>query len=290
MAVNCLRNDGECRFIVQIVDISDAHRQRQMLAEQEELYRQLAENAADVVCRLDPEGRIIWLSPSVEPSLGWRPEQLINQGLEAIIDPLDQPKLLELQDRNHASVLLNLRLRCAQGAWRWMSVKMRQVSNSAGDWIGWISCWRDIQAEVEMREQLDQALHTDALTGLASRSAMIERINGALANGKKPTTTAVLSVGIDRLSQVNHALTHRAGDLLIATVARRLVKSLKHPEQVARGTGDTFIVHLDQLASPEEAGAIAERLRLASKGPIRYETHTIKPSVSIGLAIAPSAA
>jgi len=161
VAVNCLRNDGECRFIVQIVDISEGHRQRQMLAEQEEHYRQLAENAADVVCRLDPEGRIIWLSPSVEPSLGWRPEQLLNQGLEAIIDPLDQPKLLELQDRNHASVKLNLRLRCAQGAWRWMSVKTRQVSNSAGDWIGWISCWRDIQAEVEMREQLDQALSTD---------------------------------------------------------------------------------------------------------------------------------
>jgi diguanylate cyclase (GGDEF)-like protein len=137
-----------------------------------------------------------------------------------------------------------------------------------------------------MRKQLDQVLPTDALTGLASRSAMIQRINDALANGKKLTTTAVLSVGVDHLSQVNHALTHRAGDLLIATLARRLVKSLKQPEQVARGLGDTFIVLLDQLASPEEAGVIAERLRLASKGPIRYETQTIEPSVSIGLAIA----
>jgi diguanylate cyclase (GGDEF)-like protein/PAS domain S-box-containing protein len=286
VAVSCLRNVGQCLLIVQIIDISAAHRQRLALAEQEEHYRQLAENAADVVCRLDPEGRIIWLSPSVEPCLGWQPEQLLNQGLEAIIDPLDQPKLLQLQDRNHASMELNLRLRCAQGSWRWMSVKARQVSNSAGDWIGWICGWRDIQSEVEMREQLDLALHTDALTGLASRSAMIERITVALANGKKHTTTAVLSVGVDHLSQVNHALTHRAGDLLIATVARRLVKSLKQPEQVARGMGDTYIVLLEQLASPEDACAIAERLRLASKGPIRYETQTIEPSVSIGLAIA----
>ena len=69
-------------------------------------------------------------------------------------------------------------------------------------------------------------------------------------------------------------------------MARRLVKSLKQPEQVARGMGDTFIVLLEQLASPEEACAIAELLRLASKGPIRYETQTIEPSVSIGLAIA----
>ncbi|WP_254952456.1 MULTISPECIES: PAS domain S-box protein [unclassified Cyanobium] len=286
LAVSCLRNGGQCLLIVQIVAIREAQPKRLALAEQEEHNRQLAENADDVACRLDPEGRIIWLSPSVEPCLGWQPEQLLNQGLEAVIHPLDQPKLLELLDRSHASVLLKLRLRCAHGAWLWMSMKARQVNNSAGDWTGWISGWRDIQAEVEMREQLDQALHTDALTGLASRSVMLERINGALANGKKLTTTAVLSVGVDRLSQVNHALTHRAGDLLIATVARRLVTSLKQPEQVARGMGDSFIVLLDQLASPEEAGVIAERLRLASKGPIRYETQTIEPSVSIGLAIA----
>ncbi|MCS5690873.1 PAS domain S-box protein [Cyanobium sp. FGCU-6] len=140
--------------------------------------------------------------------------------------------------------------------------------------------------EVEIRPGLDPALHADPLTGLPSRNAILQSITAALASGQSPTTTAVLSVGVDHLSQVNHALTHRAGDQLIATVARRLVQALNRSGQVARGTGDTFIVLLDQLASAEEAAGLAERLRLASKGPMRYEGQTIECSVSIGVAIA----
>ncbi|WP_323207989.1 PAS domain-containing protein [Synechococcus sp. BA-132 BA5] len=190
----CLRNSGQCLFIVQIAARSEAQRHRVPLAEQEKRYSQLAENADDVVCRLDPEGRMIWLSPSVKPCLGWHPEQLLNQGLEAIIDPVDQPKLLELLDRNHASVLLNLRVRCANGAWRWMGVKARQVSNSAGDWIGWVSSWRDIQAEVEMHQAERQ--RQEARTSLAENAlAITEAIPVGTYTMVQPPTGGMASFG-----------------------------------------------------------------------------------------------
>ena len=187
VSVSCLRRSAECLFIVQIVDISEARRQRLALAEQEQQVRLLAENAADVVSRLD------------------------------------------------------------------------------------------------------QALHTDPLTGLASRAAILSRINAALTRRDRQGVTAVLSIGIDRLSAVNHALTHQAGDRLLASVAERLVQALEQPELAARGTGDTFIVLLDPLETAEQAGAIAERLRLAVKGTITYGGQAIEPSVSIGVAIAPPA-
>jgi diguanylate cyclase (GGDEF)-like protein/PAS domain S-box-containing protein len=285
VSVSCLRRDGSNLFIVQIVDISETRRQREILAEQEHQYRLLAENAADVVCRFDLEGRISWLSASVQRSLGWRPEQLLGQRLKAITHADDWPTLSELQGQGHRSVVLDLRLGSPEGEYRWMSVMARPIQDQGGRWIGWISGWRDIQAEVEMRRQLDQALHTDPLTGLASRGALLRRIAASLACGDRPTHRAVLSIGIDRLSQVNDALTHRAGDLLLSTLARRLAAALEKPEQVARGTGDTFIVLLERLESPEQAGAIAERLRLACKGAITYAGHTIEPSVSIGLAL-----
>ena len=102
-SVSCLRSDGQCLFIVQIVDVSEACRQRLELAEQDAQYRQLAENAADVVCRLDAEGRITWLSPSVESCLGWQPEQLHGQE----------------RDRTASEpVVVDLQLRCADGSWR----------------------------------------------------------------------------------------------------------------------------------------------------------------------------
>lgn len=288
VSVSGLRQDDDWLFIVQILDITESRRQRQALADQERQYRLLAETAADVVCRLNLQGQMSWLSASVERSLGWRPDQLLGQSLEVITDPKDHAllrPLIGLPD-HAAPVVLNLRLRGGDGGWHWMKLAATPITNDDGTAAGWITGWRDIQAEVEIRGQLDRALRTDPLTGLASRSAMLERISAALRRAHAhPVLLAVLSVGIDRLSQVNHALTHRAGDLLIATVASRLVEVLGDADALARGTGDTFIACLPSLSTPEQAGHIAERLRLASKGPICFEGHTMDPSVSIGVAI-----
>ncbi|MFM7634493.1 MAG: diguanylate cyclase domain-containing protein [Cyanobacteriota bacterium] len=143
-------------------------------------------------------------------------------------------------------------------------------------------------ADQALRQRL--AGQTDPLTGLPSRVVLLERIDATLRGADhRAGWLAVLSVGMDGLSQVNHALTHRAGDQLLATVASRLVEALDEGQAVARGTGDTFIVYLDQLPEPEQAGRSAERLRLAIKGTINFEGHPINPSVSIGVAVAGAA-
>ena len=256
------------------------------LAEPQQQLSSLVEPGADVVCRLDGEGRIAWLSASVERCLGWRPGQLLGQGLEAITPAAHHAGLATLRSQEPGGVSLDLPLRHADGHSCWMRVTARPLPAGKGggkeEGGGWISGWRDIQAEVTLRHQLDQALHTDPLTGLICSSALLSQVEAALVR----STTAILSIGIDRLSQLNNALTHRAGDLLIATVARRLGQALLRPEHLARGTGDTFIVLLDGVESAEGAGAIAAALRQAVKGPLTYQGHTINPTVSIGLAIA----
>ena len=50
---------------------------RRTLAAESEQYRMLAENATDVVGRISPTGTILWISPSVEQVLGWRPTDLV---------------------------------------------------------------------------------------------------------------------------------------------------------------------------------------------------------------------
>lgn len=152
---------------------------------------------------------------------------------------------------------------------------------------GVLSCWRHIGVEVELRRQLEQALRTDPLSGLASWSVLIAQLEERMARPRgEVVAPALLSIGVDRLSQVNDALTHRAGDRLIASIAARLSAVVEAPDLVARGTGDTFLVLLGGCASVAEVGAMAERLRLACKGPIAFEDQMLEPTVSIGLVIA----
>ena len=248
----------------------------------------LAESLSEVVCLQDQAGRITWISPAVQPQFGFPPERLVGRALVELIAPPDRPAVLTLMADAAAGhpAPIAVRLLHAEGEIRWMEVTARPFDprNPAA---GVVSRWRDIGAEVELRRQLEQALRTDPLSGLASWSVLIARLEERLERPEAAAgALALLSIGIDRLSQVNDALTHRAGDRLIATLAARLSGVVEAPDLVARGTGDTFLVLLGGCASKVEAGVMADRLRLACKGPIPFEAQLLEPTVSIGLALA----
>jgi len=56
----------------------------------ESLYRQLTEQASDVIYTRDLEGRITFVNPQVEPLLGYRPEELLGQPIESVATPQTQ--------------------------------------------------------------------------------------------------------------------------------------------------------------------------------------------------------
>ena len=248
----------------------------------------LAEHTSEVVCLSDARGRISWISPAVRGQLGWAPEELVGRDLADLTFQADQPSLaaLNAQLRKGTSASAQLRMRTARGATRWMGVTARPADADAAG-LGVVSCWRDIQPEVEARRQLEKALRTDPLTGLASRMALIAELEERLAQPSGGGgVLAVLSVGIDRLSAVNDALTQRAGDLLLLNLATRLATVVAQPNLVARGTGGTFLVLLDGLGSIDAASTTAESLRQACKGSVVFAGQDLTPTVSIGIAIA----
>lgn len=255
--------------------------------------RLLAETTGELVCLSDPRGRITWISEVADLQLDHAPEALVGLPLERIVLEADRPAHAALMAQLHANGMAsaNLRLRTAAGGSRWMECKARLVDPQDPE-AGVMSRWRDLTAEMELRRQLDNARRTDPLSGLASRTELIarleERINQPHGRAGIP---ALLSIGVDRLSQVNDALTHRAGDALITTLAARLAGAVDADALAARGTGDTFLVLLDAVAGDNrEAGAAsltrAEHLRAACQGPIAVEGQVLEPTVSIGVAIA----
>jgi diguanylate cyclase (GGDEF)-like protein len=102
-----------------------------------------------------------------------------------------------------------------------------------------------------------QASH-DPLTGLPNRSLFDDRLRVALADRHRPI--AVLFVDLDDFKLVNDAWGHQAGDLVLASVAERLVEAVRPSDTVARFAGDEFTVLCPRLPDVEEALRIAERI------------------------------
>lgn len=237
---------------------------------------------------LDQHGCTLEVNPALARWLGWQSQELPWPDLGDSLHPEDGPPLAEqlaaLAAGPQERLCWHTRCRHADGRWLWSRLTLTGWSSAEG-WQA-LAELVDIEAEMEARSALERIAGTDALTGLADRTTFL---NEAAERLQRPdqgqSQVAVLSIGIDRLSQVNHALTHQAGDQLICRLAERLAAALEPMHLLARGTGDTFLVLLDGLQSPDQSVAIAEQLRLACKGSISYAGHRIDPSVSIGVAL-----
>lgn len=68
-------------------DVTERHAAARWLAESEEQYRFLAENASDVVMRLGPDRRFEWVSGSIGDVLGWATTDLLGHVIDEFIHP-----------------------------------------------------------------------------------------------------------------------------------------------------------------------------------------------------------
>lgn len=134
-------------------DITELQEARRALAESEDRYRLLAENASDVVFRCSTEAVLEWVSPAAREMLGWPAEEMIGLRMTDYVHPDDLPVM------RNASVALDAgeptsyeaRFRRAGGGYRWLTVTARTVYDNDGRPIGRVGSCRDATAAQEAR-------------------------------------------------------------------------------------------------------------------------------------------
>ena len=111
-------------------------------------------------------------------------------------------------------------------------------------------------------ERLDEMSHTDALTGLNNRNAMIRRTKQIAQSGAHPAF-GVVNIDLNGLKNVNDIQGHDAGDQLLVTAAEML-KKFFYVDDLYRTGGDEFIVIATGITK-EAFDRKVERLRLATE-------------------------
>jgi diguanylate cyclase (GGDEF)-like protein len=113
------------------------------------------------------------------------------------------------------------------------------------------------------QESRHQALH-DELTGIPNRRQLFDRLEDAIRGSSEDGPGfALLMLDLDRFKEVNDALGHGHGDLLLRQAASRLTRSVRADDLLARLGGDEFAVLAPGISSGEEAVELAERVSAA---------------------------
>jgi diguanylate cyclase (GGDEF)-like protein len=133
------------------------------------------------------------------------------------------------------------------------------------------------------REQLWHLANHDALTGLANRYQLADRLSAALQGAGRP---GVIVADLDRFKCVNDEHGHRIGDEVLAEAARRIASAARPGDLVCRFGGDEFVVLCERLDGPDELDAIARQVVARFDQPVAVDGHAFAIGISVGGALA----
>ncbi len=144
---------------------------------------------------------------------------------------------------------------------------------------------RDLHQERDHNHH--RRLH-DSLTGLPNRTLLNDRLGQAVITARRErVSTALLLLDLDRFKDINSALGHDYGDLLLAQIGPRLRGPLRDSDTVARLGGDEFAIVLPRVHDVDAAMVVADRLQQILREPFLVHGMPLSVEASIGVAVFP---
>lgn len=153
---------------------------------------------------------------------------------------------------------------------------------------GVVAILRDISERKRLETTIQYQATHDALTGLANRNLLHDRLNMAIAHAiRYGHSVSVVFVDLDRFKLVNDSLGHKAGDMFLLTIAERLQSTVREADTVARLGGDEFVLLLPEAVDNSLSANSVQRIMEVISQPILIGEKEFSVNCSIGIAIYP---
>jgi diguanylate cyclase (GGDEF)-like protein/PAS domain S-box-containing protein len=283
-------------------DIAERERAETELRAAEWRYRKLVEDMPVGTYVNSLEGHMTYISPQIEPVLGYSPDDWVRDGgtlFSRILHPDDlewvETRSAQCQE-NGAVFQEEYRLLAFDGRTVWVLDRTVQVCAPDGTPLFRQGFLLDITERKQAEERLAHLAYHDPLTGLPNRAMFNEHLELVLARARRTGSgAAVLFIDLDDFKLVNDSFGHSAGDELLRQVADRLGSVTRAGDLVARQGGDEFLILIGDFdgrrAEPEwmrtACDQIARKVRSALQAPFLVAGTELHTSASVGISVFP---
>ncbi len=142
---------------------------------------------------------------------------------------------------------------------------------------------------IDSETRLAYLAQFDALTGLPNRALLSDRFSQMIVQARRHAKPlGVLFIDLDDFKLVNDSLGHAGGDALLKEAAQRLQASVRGGDTVARISGDEFAVVLADLARPEDAAIVAQKIIDRFAPAMEVHGQEVFVTASLGIAAFPA--
>ena len=239
----------------------------------------------------DENNRIVTVNPAFTRLTGYEAYEVIGE----------DPKILGSQRNDKTLYIAMWQSLQATGQWQgeiwnrrkngeefaeWLTITT--IRNEQGQLHRRIALFSDITEKKQAEEIIWQQANYDTLTGLPNRRLFRDRLKQELRRAQRAhKPLALLFINLDRFKEVNEALGHDAGDLLLAEAAQRIGACVRDADTVARIGGDEFTATLPGLGDPNAIERVAQEIVLALSESFTLLGEAIFVSASIGITLFP---
>jgi diguanylate cyclase (GGDEF)-like protein/PAS domain S-box-containing protein len=276
-------------------DVEELRRTADELSKSEEHYRLLTEQSSDLVRLLSLDGRVSYVSPSVERILGYDAAEYLKLPPLSLMHPseIEAAKgiLNEVKNGTQSEGVSTYRLRHKNGEYRWFEVRWAALRSASGELRELHTAARDVTERREAEQQLNsyakqlRALAIrDELTGLYNRRGFSEVAGQAHSRALRDSRPAALIfMDLNGMKRINDELGHDIGDQALVDTADVLTSGMREADVLARLGGDEFVVFaLDFGASDLEP--LRRRLRELADARVAAHARPFRLSMSVGVA------
>ena len=253
----------------------------------------LSEGASDVLWEWDVAQNRWSVSPRWQEELGFprAPAQASFDTWLAGLHPTDASQLKfrleEFTREPQATLVYEFRARRENGEYSWMQMRASAQRDDKGVALKLAGSFTDIGERKRQEAALHyQAMH-DALTRLPNRALAQDRLAQGLRGAQRqhrPIALALLD--LDDFRAINERLGFAVGDAVLQETARRLQRTVRSSDTVARFGGDEFLVLLPQV-DEVRALLVAQKLLRALEPSITAAGQRLHVQASVGLALYP---
>jgi diguanylate cyclase (GGDEF)-like protein/PAS domain S-box-containing protein len=278
--------------LADMVDVTDEMAAQEALRANEQLLRRLTEALPVGVLTIGVDRTVKYANETFGTIVGVTQNSTVDEAMSTV-EPDDRLAVRVAVDqvlREARDTDIEVSFGPAGGKVRRCVMSLRALTSDLGMVTGAIVCLADITDEVNLREELRRQVRYDPLTSCLNHASILAALEERLANARPSEWTVALFIDLDDFKGVNDRHGHVAGDRLLKSVARRLIRVAGEDGLVGRLGGDEFLM---VLRSPPDADRVLHSATLVSsalQAPIRLGREWTVPRASIGAAYAEAGA
>lgn len=254
------------------------------------LLRHVYESATEfAIITFDLQGVVSSWSTGAEVILGFSEQEMVGSDPFKMFTEEDRASgeaVREMMTAVSTGKAADYRWHLRKGGERfWADGVMTPIRNDTNGVIGYLKILKDITERKLAQDLIASLSTTDALTGLANRSAFDTRIREAIAMcARSGQVLHLMVIDLDRFKEVNDTLGHPAGDNLLQQVATRLRHACRESDYLARLGGDEFGLLQTGGNDSSAGGVLAAKIVEAIAQPFELSGSFVRISASIGIA------